>query len=118
MIPCDDCIGTWEAYGEEPPCGGTRDLSKCDQVTEPLHEDNQVAWTLYSLVSDQAVMGPGGPVALSLPAVVAACDLLEIPAAARMELAVRVRATWRAVMDQLTAAERHQAEMARGIADG
>lgn len=114
MINCDDCQATWAAYGEETPCGGTKDLSQCDQITEPLLNENAPAWALYSLCRDQTVMGVNGPVALSLPAVVAACDLLEIPAVERLDLALKVRAAWHAAMGRITAAKRHQAKMQAG----
>jgi hypothetical protein len=98
MIPCTDCIETWAAYDEIPPCGGTMDLSACDQITEPLHADNAAAWAVYDLVRDQHVAGMSGPVGVSLPAMTAACDLLGIPADERLPIVYRVRSAWHAAI--------------------
>lgn len=101
MIPCDDCEATWSAYGEGPPCGGSRDLAACDQITEPLHEDNAAAWALFDLVRDQHVMGPQGPASMSLVAACHGCDLLAIPDSDRLQMIYRVRAAYHAAVAAL-----------------
>jgi hypothetical protein len=113
MIPCRDCIDTWEAYGEDPPCGGAcnpdAEKTACDQITEPLHPDNLFAWSLFLLVQDQHIYGPAGPAALSLPSVVAACELMQIPPGERMPLFASVRAAYHAAMEaKVVAAQSRQ----------
>lgn len=68
-LPCSECRATWTRYGKNPPC---------ENCYPGVHEFNHNLYRLYGLVGDQFLMGPSGPVALSLPAIITGLEILDI----------------------------------------
>ena len=70
MPNCATCRILYGNKGEEPPCDACR--PECFQ-------ENEAAIALYSIVQNQWIMGPGGPVDINHLAVWEAIDRYRVP---------------------------------------
>lgn len=58
--PCEDCVKVWQAYNKPTPCEGCKPTAL---------EDSQPYLLLYSLCSDQLIVGANGAIGLNFLAV-------------------------------------------------
>ena len=92
---------------EEPPC---------DTCRPKVYEGNESALRVFSIVQNQFIMGPGGPVDINQLAVWEAIDRFGIPNAVSVFNRVMVLSRWMVsrIADQMAAARGDEGRIIRG----